>query len=95
MREKSEKERVNCASVGQDQLTDHFENINKSTSGNTYQSKDNPNMFVVGVDMENRPVEDIAKDAAMQIIGLLDALVAKQEAKTETQSAQEAPCDDC
>lgn len=95
MREKSEKEKVNCASVGQDQLTDHFENINKSTSGNTYQNKDNPNMFVVGVDMDNRPVEDIARDAAMQIIGLFDALAAEQEAKKRKQSAQEASCDDC
>lgn len=93
MREKSEKEKVNCASVGQDQLTEHFEN--KNTSGNTYQSKDNPNMFVVGVDMDNRLVEDIARDAAMQIIGLFDALVAEQEAKKEKQAAQEASCDDC
>lgn len=93
MREKSEKEKVNCASVGQDQFTEHFEN--KNTSGNTYQSKDNPNMFVVGVDMNNRLVEDIARDAAMQIIGLFDALVAEQEAKKEKQSAQEASCDDC
>ena len=93
MREKSEKEKVNCASVGQDQLTEHFEN--KNTSGNTYQSKDNPNMFVVGVDMDNRLVEDIARDAAMQIIGLFDALVAEQEAKKEKQSAQETSCDDC
>lgn len=95
MREKSEKEKVNYASVKQDQLTDHFDNINKSTSGNTYQSKDNPNMFVVGVDMDNRPVEDIARDAAMQIIGLFDALVAGREAEKKTQSAQEASCDDC
>ena len=95
MREKSEKEKVNYASVGQDQLTDHFENINKSASGNTYQSKDNPNMFVVGVDMENRSVEDIARDAAMQIIELFDALVAEQEAQKKTKSAQEASCDDC
>lgn len=93
MREKSEKEKINCASVGQDQLTDHFEN--KNTSGNTYQSKDNPNMFVIGVDMDNRPVEDIASDAAMQIIGLFDALVAEQEAKKGKQSAQEASCGDC
>ena len=76
-----------------DQLTDHFEN--KNTSGNTYQSKDNPNMFVIGVDMDNRQVEDIARDATMQIIGLFDALVAEQEAKKEKQSAQEASCDDC
>ena len=52
-------------------------------------------MFVVGVDMDNRLVEDIARDAAMQIIWLFDALVAEQEAKKEKQSAQEASCDDC
>lgn len=93
MREKSKKEELKRGSVERDQLTDHFEN--KNTSGNTYQSKDNPNMFVIGVDMDNRPVEDIARDATMQIIGLFDALVAEQEAKKEKQSAQEASCDDC
>ena len=93
MREKSKKEELKRGSVERDQLTDHFEN--KNTSGNTYQSKDNPNMFVVGVDMDNRPAEDIARDAAMQIIGLFDALVAEQEAKKEKQSVQEALCDDC
>ena len=93
MREKSKKEELKRGSVERDQLTDHFEN--KNTSGNTYQSKDNPNMFVVGVDMDNRPAEDIARDAAMQIIGLFDALIAEQESKKETQSAQEASCDDC
>lgn len=93
MREKSKKEELKRGSVERDQLTDHFEN--KNTSGNTYQSKDNSNMFVVSVDMDNRPAEDIARDAAMQIIGLFDALVAEQEAKKEKQSVQEALCDDC
>lgn len=93
MREKSKKEELKRGSVERDQLTNHFEN--KNTSGNTYQSKDNPNMFVVGVDMDNRPAEDIARDAAMQIAGLFDALVAEQEVKKETPSVQEAPCDDC
>ena len=42
---------------------------------------ENTNIHVIKVDMENRPPEDIARDAALQIAALLDHLVAEQENK--------------
>ena len=33
------------------------------------------NVYVVELDMKNKSVEDIAREAAMQIIGITDALV--------------------
>ena len=32
-------------------------------------------VFVIGVDMENRPAEEIAKDAAIRVCTLIDKLV--------------------
>lgn len=39
----------------------------------------NNNIYVLGVDMEERSVEEIARDAANQIAELFDRLVAEQE----------------
>lgn len=41
----------------------------------------NDNIFVIDVDMENRSAEKIAKEVALKIIGITDALIAKQEAE--------------
>ncbi len=41
------------------------------------------NIHVIKVDMENRPAEDIARDAALQIAALFDHLVAEQEKQKE------------
>lgn len=42
---------------------------------------ENTNIHVIKVDMENRPPEDIARDATLQIAALFDYLVAEQENK--------------
>lgn len=42
---------------------------------------ENTNIHVIKVDMKNRPPEDIARDAALQIATLFDHLVAEQENK--------------
>lgn len=42
---------------------------------------ENTNIHVIKVDMENRPPEDIARDAALQIAALFDHLVTEQENK--------------
>lgn len=39
--------------------------------------QDNQRIFVIGVDMDNRSAEDIARDAALQIAGITDTLIAK------------------
>lgn len=39
----------------------------------------NNNIYVLSVDMEDRSVEDIARDAATQIVELFDKLVEEQE----------------
>lgn len=39
----------------------------------------NNNIYVLSVDMEDRNVEDIAQDAATQIVELFDKLVEEQE----------------
>ena len=51
-------------------------------------SKKQQNVYVVEVDMKEKSVEDIAREAAVQIIGIKDALIerekrAKEEAKEE------------
>lgn len=40
--------------------------------------EDNHDIYVIGLDMENRTPEEIAKDAALQIVDLFDKLVEKQ-----------------
>ena len=37
------------------------------------------NIYVLGVNMENRNVEEVARDAATQIVELFDRLVEEQE----------------
>jgi len=45
------------------------------------KNEDQSRIFVIGVDMENRSAEDIARDAANQIAALFDRLTAEQEAR--------------
>jgi hypothetical protein len=49
----------------------------------------NNNIFVIGVDMENKSAEDIAKEAALKIIGITDQLIAKKEAEKKQNDKQE------
>lgn len=51
--------------------------------------QDNQRIFVLGVDMENRSAEDIARDAAQQIAKITDALIAKQNQEKADKLAQE------
>lgn len=48
-------------------------------------SKESKNVYVVELDMKNKSVEDIAREAALQIIGITDALV---ERKKQAEVAQ-------
>lgn len=41
------------------------------------------NLYVIEVDMENRSPEDIAKDAALQIIEFVDRLVDEKKKQIE------------
>lgn len=49
----------------------------------------NDNIFVIGVDMENRTAEDIVREAALKIIGITDQMVAKQKAEKKGKTEQE------
>ena len=42
------------------------------------------NIYVFGVDMEDRTAEEIARDAVAQIAELFDRLVEEQNGKTDT-----------
>lgn len=42
------------------------------------------NILVIGLDMENRSPEEIAKDAAFQIVAITDRLIEKQKAETKS-----------
>lgn len=42
-------------------------------------NKEQQNLYVVEVDMENKSVEDIAREAALQIIGITDVLIERQK----------------
>ena len=46
------------------------------------------NVYVVELDMKNKPVEDIAMDAALLIIGITDTLVERQKQAEETQKEE-------
>ena len=46
------------------------------------------NIFVIGLDMENRSSEEIAKDAAFQIAAITDSLIEKQKAETKSRSKE-------
>lgn len=39
------------------------------------------NIFVIGLDMDNRSTEEIAKDAVLQIVAITDRLIEKQKAE--------------
>lgn len=47
--------------------------------------KERQNVYVVGVDMKNKSIEDIAKEATLQIIGITDVLVKRQKQDKEAQ----------
>ena len=42
-------------------------------------SKEQQNIYVLELDMKNKSVENIAREAALQIIGIMDALVERQK----------------
>ena len=42
------------------------------------------NIFVIGLDMDNRSPEEIAKDAVLQIAAITDRLIEKQKAETKS-----------
>lgn len=46
---------------------------------------ENKNIHVIKVDMEDRSPEDIARDAALQIVALFDCLVEEQKKMHEKQ----------
>lgn len=46
------------------------------------------NVYVVEVDMKNKSVEDIAREAALQIIGITDALIERQKQPNEAQKEE-------
>lgn len=48
-------------------------------------SKEKQNVYVVKVDMREKSVEDIASEAALQIIGVTDALIEQQKQLKEAQ----------
>ena len=47
------------------------------------------NIFVIGLDMENRSPEEIAKDAALRIAAITDRLVEKQKAETKSRKEEQ------
>ena len=44
----------------------------------------NSHIYVIGLDMENRSAEDIARDAALRIDSLFDRLIKEQKQKEKT-----------
>ena len=42
-------------------------------------SKEQQNVYVLELDMKNKSVENIAKEATLQIIGITDALIERQK----------------
>lgn len=49
--------------------------------GNLFMSKKQQNVYVVEVDMKEKSVEDIAREAALQIIGILEELIEQKKFK--------------
>ena len=47
------------------------------------------NLYVVEVDMKNKSVEDIAREAVLQMIGITDALIERQERAEEVQKEEQ------
>lgn len=52
-------------------------------------NKEQHNLYVVEVDMKNKSVEDIAREAVLQIIGITDALIERQERAEEVQKEEQ------
>ena len=52
-------------------------------------NKEQQNLYVVEVDMKNKSVEDIAREAALQIIGITDALIERQKRAEEVQKEEQ------
>lgn len=50
-----------------------------------FMSKEQQNVYVVEVDMKEKSVKDIAREAALQIIGITDALIEQQKQFKEAQ----------
>ena len=51
-------------------------------------NKEQHNLYVVEVYMKNKSVEDIAREAALQIIGIVDALIERQKRAEEVQKEE-------
>lgn len=52
-------------------------------------NKEQHNLYVVEVDMKNKSVEDIAREAALQIIGITDALIERQKRAEEVKKEEQ------
>ena len=52
-------------------------------------SKKQQNVYVVEVDMKEKSVEDIAREAALQIIGITDTLIERQKREEVTQKEEQ------
>lgn len=50
------------------------------------RDNDSNNIYVISVKMDGRSAEDIARDAATQIVGLFDGLVEEQKKKEGARS---------
>ena len=48
--------------------------------GEKYMCNEQKNVYIIELDMKNKSVEDIAREAAMQIVGITDALIEQQKA---------------
>ncbi len=55
--------------------------------------KEQQNVYVVEVDMKEKSVEDIAREAALQIIGITDALIEQQKEKNAAPREQRRTAD--
>ena len=52
-------------------------------------SKEQQNVYVVEGDMKNKSVEDIARETALQIIGITDTLIERQKRAEVTQKEEQ------
>ena len=43
--------------------------------GGKFMCNEQKNVYVIELDMKNKSVEDIAREAALQIVGITDALI--------------------
>lgn len=54
-------------------------------------SKEQQNVYMLELDMKNKSVENIAKEAALQIIGITDALIERQKQDEGTKKEETRP----